>query len=71
MPVRALFLVGQAVLEKRMFENGGQRTDDGRTPENWYTISSPCELNTCFLHMQKTKAHISCTTTAGCSSLPR
>ena len=27
-----------------MFENvNGRRTDDGRTPEHGYTISSPCE----------------------------
>ena len=40
--------VGQAVSEKKIFENGGRRTDgrrttDGRTTEHGYTISSPCE----------------------------
>ena len=35
-------LIGQAVSEKKIFENGGRRTD-GRTTEHWYTISSPCE----------------------------
>ena len=36
-------LIGQAVSEKKIFENGGRRTDDGRTTEHGYTISSPCE----------------------------
>ena len=41
-------LIGQAVSEEKIFENGGRRTDDGRrtdgrTTENGYTISSPCE----------------------------
>ena len=42
-------LIGQAVSEKKIFENGGRRTDDGRTDgrttEHGYTISSPCELD--------------------------
>ena len=46
-----LALIGQAVSEKKIFENGGRRTDDGRTDgqtdgrttEHGYTISSPCE----------------------------
>ena len=42
-----LALIGQAVSEKKIFENGGRRTDgrrmDGRTTEHGYTISSPCE----------------------------
>ena len=33
-------LIGHAVLEKKIFENGG-RTTDGRTPEHGYTISLP------------------------------
>ena len=40
-------MTGQAVSEKKIFENGGRRTDgrrtDGRTMEHGYTISSPCE----------------------------
>ena len=36
-------LIGQAVSEKKIFENGGRRTTDGRTTEHGYTISSPCE----------------------------
>ena len=36
-----------AVSKKKIFENGGRRTDgrrtDGRTTEHGYTISSPCE----------------------------
>ena len=45
-------LIGQAVSEEKIFENGGRRTDgrrtddgrtDGRTTEHGYTISSPCE----------------------------
>ena len=45
-------MIGQAVSEKKIFENGGRRTDgrttngrrtDGRTTEHGYTISSPCE----------------------------
>ena len=35
-------LIGQAVSEEKIFENGGRRTD-GRTTEHGYTISSPCE----------------------------
>ena len=35
-------LIGQAVSEEKIFENGGRRTD-GRTTELGYTISSPCE----------------------------
>ena len=35
-------LIGQAVSEKKIFENCGRRTD-GRTTEHGYTISSPCE----------------------------
>ena len=43
-------LIGQAVSEKKIFENGGQqRTDrrwtDGRTPDHGHPISSPCEPN--------------------------
>ena len=34
-------LIGQAVLKKKIFENGVQATDNGQTPEHWYTISSP------------------------------
>ena len=38
-PYEILALIGQAVLEKKIFENGGQqRTDHG------YTISSPMSL---------------------------
>ena len=37
-----LALIGYMVSEKNIFENGGQ-TDDGRTPEHGYTISSPSE----------------------------
>ena len=41
-------LIGQAVSEEKIFENGGRRTDgrrttDGRTTKHGYTISSPCE----------------------------
>ena len=38
-------LIGQAVSEKKIFENGGRRTDDGRgrTPDHGHPISSPCE----------------------------
>ena len=42
-------LIGQAVSEEKIFENGRRRTtddgrtDDGRTTEHGYTISSPCE----------------------------
>ena len=35
-------LIGQAVLEKKIFVNGARTTttdDDGRTPEHGYTIS--------------------------------
>ena len=46
-PMLTLALIGQAVSEKKIFENGGRRTDgrrtDGRTTEHGYTISSPCE----------------------------
>ena len=43
-----LALIGQAVSEKKIFENSGRRTTDGRrtdgrTTEHGYTISSPCE----------------------------
>ena len=41
-----LALIGQAVWEKKMFEIVDGRTtttDDGRTPEHGYTISSPGE----------------------------
>ena len=38
-------LIGQAVSEKKIFENGGRRTDDGRTPDHGHPISSPCEPN--------------------------
>ena len=45
--MKNLALIGQAVSEKKIFENGGRRTDgrrtDGRTTEHGYTISSPCE----------------------------
>ena len=41
-------LIGQAVSEEKIFENGG-RTTDGRTTDGCrligYTISSPCEPN--------------------------
>ena len=37
--------VGEAVSEKKIFENGGRRTDDGRTPDHGHPISSPCEPN--------------------------
>ena len=38
-------MIGPAVSEK-IFENGGRRrTDDGRTPDHGYPISSPCEPN--------------------------
>ena len=40
-----LALIGQAVSEKKIFENGGQRTDAGRTPDHGHPISSPCEPN--------------------------
>ena len=43
-------MIGQAVLEEKMFENvdgrrttDGRRTDGRRTPDHGYTISSPCE----------------------------
>ena len=41
-----LALIGQAVLEEKIFENGGRRrrrTDDGWTPDHGHPISSPCE----------------------------
>ena len=38
-------LIGQAVSEKKIFENGGRRTDAGRTPDHGHPISSPCEPN--------------------------
>ena len=43
-------LIGQAVSEKKIFENGGRRRrttdDDGRrTPDHGHPISSPCEPN--------------------------
>ena len=51
--MKNLALIGQAVSEKKIFENGGRRTTDGqttdgrrtdgRTTEHGYTISSPCE----------------------------
>ena len=34
-------LIGQAVSEKKTFENGGQMV--GRTTDHGYPISSPCE----------------------------
>ena len=34
-------LIGQAVSEKKIFENGGRR----RTPDHGHPISSPCEPN--------------------------
>ena len=34
-------MIGQAVSEKMVVD--GHRTDDGRTPEHGYTISSPRE----------------------------
>ena len=37
-----LALIGQAVSEEQIFENGGYWTDE-ETPENGFTISSPCE----------------------------
>ena len=38
-------LIGQAVSEEKIFENGGRTTDaDGRRLDG-YTISSPCEPN--------------------------
>ena len=41
-----LALIGQAVSEKKIFENGGRRRrTDGRTPNHGHPISSPCELN--------------------------
>ena len=40
-----LALIGQAVLEKKIFENGGWQTDDDRrTTDHGYTISSPMSL---------------------------
>ena len=38
--------IGPAVSEKKIFEivGDGRRTDDGRTPEHGYTISSPMSL---------------------------
>ena len=36
-------MIGQAVSEKKIFENGGRRTTDGRTPDHGHPISSPCE----------------------------
>ena len=36
-----LALIGQAVLEKKIFVNGGRTTDNGRTTEHAYTTSSP------------------------------
>ena len=40
-------LIGQAVSERKIFENGGRRTDDGdgRTTDHGHPISSPCEPN--------------------------
>ena len=38
-----LALTGPAVLEKKIFENGGRRTD-GRTTDHGYTISSQMSL---------------------------
>ena len=46
-----LALIGQTVSEKKIFENGGRRTDGrrttgaGRTPDHGHPISSPCEPN--------------------------
>ena len=34
-----------SVSEKKIFENGGRRTDAGRTPDHGHPISSPCEPN--------------------------
>ena len=39
-----LALIGQAVSEKKVFENCGRRTPDGRWLDR-YTIISPCEPN--------------------------
>ena len=51
-------LIGQALSEKKIFENGGRRTDDdGRTPDHGHPISSPCEPNG---SGELTKAQISC-----------
>ena len=39
--------ISPAVSEKKIFEivdDDGRRTDDGRTPEHGYTISSPMSL---------------------------
>ena len=39
-------LIGQAVSEEKIFENGGRRrrtTGYGRTPDHGHPISSPCE----------------------------
>ena len=50
--------IDPAVLEKKIFENGG-RTDDGRTMEHAYTISSLMSLGSgeltifCSLHKYK------------------
>ena len=40
-----LALVGQVILEKKIFENGGQQTDGRRGTDHGYTISSPMSLN--------------------------
>ena len=38
-------LIGQAVLEKKVFENGGRWIDNDRqTTDHGYTISSPMSL---------------------------
>ena len=60
-------LTGQAVSEEKMLEivdgrTDGRTTDDGRTPEHGYTISSPCEPEgsveltmTLFLHGRESR----------------
>ena len=40
-----LDLTGQAISEKKIFENGGRTKDEGRTPARWVYYSSPCEPN--------------------------
>ena len=44
--MKNLALIGQGVLEKKKFENGGRRlTTDGRTPDYGHPLSSPYEPN--------------------------
>ena len=47
-PHKISTLIGQAVSEKKIFEtvddDGRRMTTDGRTPDHWYTISSPVSL---------------------------